>query len=218
MAAEFVIGAPIFLLMGFSLHLDPRPAIGAAALIVGCWLLATSATGGSLAASRWIVLAIFYGLPTLLIIFLCWQSVHLWQMRWLARADQSALIGLHSSRFFKARPFSMSLMVWVYRALFWQTLILLPILWLGGHERRCWVLVTGAVVATAITIAIYPLAPADAAFVHNGVSTRSLPTERRYSLDYQPRRSVDQSRCAGHSQRALKGIVTFPASTPPRPS
>ncbi len=65
--------------------------------------------------------------------------------------------------------------------------------------------------ATAITIAIYPLAPADAAFVHNGVMTRSLPTERRYSLDYQPRRSVDQSRCAGHFAASLKGIVTFPS-------
>ena len=153
MAAEFVIGAPIFLLMGFSLHLDPRPAIGAAALIVGCWLLRYVGHRRLAGGVEVVVLAFFYGLPTLLIIFPLLAISAPLADAWLARADQ--LLGFDwfaFIAFFKARPFSMSLMVWVYRALFWQTLILLPILWLGGHERRCWVLVTGAVVATAITL------------------------------------------------------------------
>jgi membrane-associated phospholipid phosphatase len=212
MAAEFVIGLPIFILMGFSLHLDPKPAIGGAALIVSCWLLRRVGHARLAGGVEVVLLTIFYALPTLFLIFPLLAISGPLADPWLASVDRAlgfdwfAFIGL-----FRGRPVLTGLMVWAYTSFFWQTLIVLPLLWLIRAEDRAWAFVTAAVVATAITLALYPFAPADDAFVHYGVTRGAFPLSVDVPWTTSPvvRSIKDGARSISYA--SLKGIITFPS-------
>jgi membrane-associated phospholipid phosphatase len=212
MAVEFLVGLPVFLLLGFTLDLPAGAAIGAGALIVACWLLryiGHSRIAGGVEAT---VVAFFYGLPVMFVIYPLLALSAPLADPWLAKADD--ILGFDwfaFIRFFKAHPQLKEAMVSIYRSFFWQQLLIVPILWIRGFEWRAWAYVTMVLVAMVITLTIYPFTPADDAFVHYGVSRAAFPLSVDIPWTTSP---VVRSIKAGArviSMGSLQGIVTFPS-------
>jgi membrane-associated phospholipid phosphatase len=212
MAAEFAIGLPVFLLMGFTLDLPSGAAIGAGALIFACWLLRFIGHSRLAGGVEIVIVAFFYGLPVMFVVYPLLALSAPLADPWLARTDD--LLGFDwfaFIRFFKAHPQLTELMVRVYKAFFWQELLIVPLLWICRLEWRAWAFVTMILVAMVITLTLYPFAPADDAFVHYGVTRAAFPLSVDVPWTTSP---VVRSIKAGArviSVHSLVGIVTFPS-------
>jgi membrane-associated phospholipid phosphatase len=210
--AWFVAGLPVFLAMGFTLDLGPQAAIGAGALILACWLLRYVNHQRIAGGIEVVIVGFFFGLPVMFVIYPLLAVSGPLADPWLANVDRALGFDWFAFiAFFKAHPFLMKLMVWIYLSLFWQQLLLLPALWLRGFERRAWLFVTALVVAMCITLAIYPFTPCDDAFVHYGVTQAQFPLSVTVPWTTSP---VVRSVKAGArviTAASLKGIVTFPS-------
>jgi membrane-associated phospholipid phosphatase len=95
---------------------------------------------------------------------------------WLSRADYALGFDWPALAAFMARhPMILDANQLAYRAISWQPAVLIGMLLFAKSQDRFWTFVTAWGICLAITVAIYPLAPAQGAFLFYGISHESMP-------------------------------------------
>jgi membrane-associated phospholipid phosphatase len=212
LCTECLAGAASSKASGFTYDL-PFEKAAWGCLLIGCALLLRrighKKVAGGIETS---ILSFLHGFPTIFIIFPLLAISGPFADSWLGHTDEMlgfdwfALI-----HFFARHQQGLELALRAYQSIFWQPLLIIPALWIFNRGDRAWMMVTALSFSLAISLAIYPFAPADAAFTHYGVTPAQYPLQSTIPWTTGPVVHSIKDGARHVTLDSLKGLVTFPS-------
>jgi len=158
------------------------------------------------------ILSFLHAFPTIFIIFPLLAISGSFADRWLEHADR--VLGFNwfaFIHFFAAYQDSLEWILRVYQSIFWQPVLIIPALWILNRGDRAWVMITALSFSLAIALAIYPFAPADAAFTHYEVTPAQYPIPSTIPWTTGPVVHSIKEGARHVTLDSLKGLITFPS-------
>lgn len=80
----------------------------------------------------------------------------------------------------------------VYYSMEWQALLIVPLLFLLGHELRAWRFVTSGAIAALVVVIVYPFMPAQGPAVYFGLNPEDLPNYGFFPWEFGPKLAMIQ--------------------------
>lgn len=179
----------LFWSMGYSVALETWRVVPYGAFILAaCGMLLRryghERIGGTLEVSA---LAYVQGAGSLFLLFPLTELSMQFADRSLATIDQA--LGFYWPTFtkpFANIPLLFNVANKIYASFNWQTLIIVPFLFLVRHEERAWTFATAAALASLLTVIMYPFVPAAGPAVHYSLVPREFPLLGTFPWQFGP--------------------------------
>lgn len=105
-------------------------------------------------------------------------------------------------------PFLIEALTAIYHTIFWQPILLFPLLFAKGRGERCWTMLHAWMLGLVISVALFPIFPAKAAFNYYNVSQ---PPGSSAANFWPIMEAIRENGFRILDHRSVRGMITFPS-------